>query len=285
MSAHTIRLLMPQWQGGDNPNYSFGAELLAWLAPQNDQPLIKVPVYEPDEMGLEVENGIRGRAHVINQLKSAQQIIAAYQPESIIMFGGDCLVEQAPFAYLNERYNGELGVLWIDAHPDISTPKEFANSHTMVLGNLLGEGDTEFAGEVKVPLKPGNIFIAGLEETFAHETEMIQRLGIKTASTKELQDKPQAITEWIVDQGIKHLAIHLDLDVLDPSIFRSLLFANPDLKEPIDFPMGKMHFPQLNNLIQTVSQETTVVGLGITEHMPWDSMNLKSLLNGISIFN
>ena len=97
----------------------------------------------------------------------------------------------------------------------------------MVLGNLLGEGDTEFAGEVKVPLKPSNIFIAGLEETFAHETEMIQRLGIKTASTKELQDKPQAIKEWIVDHGIKHLAIHLDLDVLDPSIFRSLLFANP----------------------------------------------------------
>ncbi len=37
MTQKTIRLLMPQWQGGDNPNYSFGAELLAWLAPDNDQ--------------------------------------------------------------------------------------------------------------------------------------------------------------------------------------------------------------------------------------------------------
>jgi hypothetical protein len=29
----------------------------------------------------------------------------------------DCLVDLAPFAYLNERYGGELAVLWIDAIP------------------------------------------------------------------------------------------------------------------------------------------------------------------------
>lgn len=284
MTNKTIRLLMPQWQGGNNPNYSFGAELLAWLAPQNEQPLIKVPVYDPDESSLELERGIRGRTQVINQLKSAQQIIAAHQPDSIIMFGGDCLVEQAPFAYLNERYNGELGLIWIDSHPDVSSPKDFENSHTMVLGNLLGEGDTEFANEVKVPLKPSNVFFAGLEETFSHETELIQRLGMKTASTKELINNPNAIKEWIVEQNIKHLAIHLDLDVLDPSAFRSLIFANPDSKETIDFPMGKMHFPQLTEIIQDASKETNVVGLGITEHLPWDSINLKKLLSTIPIF-
>ena len=29
----TLRLLMPQWQGGNNPPYHFGARLLSWLAP------------------------------------------------------------------------------------------------------------------------------------------------------------------------------------------------------------------------------------------------------------
>lgn len=28
-SASTLRLLMPQWQGGNNPPYHFGAQLLA----------------------------------------------------------------------------------------------------------------------------------------------------------------------------------------------------------------------------------------------------------------
>ena len=284
MTSKTIRLLMPQWQGGNNPNYSFGAELLAWLAPQNEQPLIRVPVNEPEGNHLKIEKGIYGRTQVMNQLKSAQQIIAAHQPDSIIMFGGDCLVEQAPFAYLNERYNGELGLIWIDSHPDVSTPKEFQNSHTMVLGNLLGEGDKEFANEVKVPFKPSNVFFAGLEQTFPHETQLIQRLGMKTASTKELINNPNAIKEWIVEQNIKHLAIHLDLDVLDPSAFRSLIFANPDSKDSIDFPMGKMHFSQLTEIIQEASKVTNVVGLGITEHLPWDAINLKNLLSKVPIF-
>ncbi len=48
MTKQTIRLLMPQWQGGNNPNYSFEADLLAWLTPDNDQPLIHVPVQAYD---------------------------------------------------------------------------------------------------------------------------------------------------------------------------------------------------------------------------------------------
>jgi arginase family enzyme len=27
-------------------------------------------------------------------------------------------------AYLNTRYGGDLSVLWVDAHPDVVTPKE-----------------------------------------------------------------------------------------------------------------------------------------------------------------
>lgn len=45
-----------------------------------------------------------------------------------------------------------------------------------------------------------------------------------------------------------------------------------------------MHFPQLTEIIQDASKETNVVGLGITEHLPWDSINLKKLLSTIPIF-
>ncbi len=41
MTKKTVRLLMPQWQGGNNPHYSFGAELLAWLAPKIISLLLK----------------------------------------------------------------------------------------------------------------------------------------------------------------------------------------------------------------------------------------------------
>ncbi|WP_336078435.1 arginase family protein [Paenibacillus sp. 203] len=303
MTKKTIRLLMPQWQGGNNPNYSFGAELLAWLAPDNDQPLIHVPIQAYNGTPLENENGMNGRKQLLEQLEAAQHIIDAHKPDRIVMFGGDCLVEQAPFAYLNERYGGELGLIWIDAHSDLVRYVGYDNGHTLPLGNLLGEGDEEFAKHVKIPLKPENVFIAGLaapteQETEAiseafqrlgiapaeSDTEVIQRLGIKTAGTKELTNSTESIREWIKESGIKHLAIHLDLDVLDPKAFRSLLFANPEA--PYNFsPAGTMQMPQLLNLIKELSEETDVVGLGITEHMPWDAINLKNLLGEIPILN
>ncbi|MFX3634244.1 MAG: arginase family protein [Candidatus Pristimantibacillus sp.] len=284
MTKKTIRLLMPQWQGGNNPNYSFGAELLAWLAPDNDQPLINVPVQAYDGTPLENENGTNGRKQLLEQLEAAHHITNAHKPDRIVMFGGDCLVEQAPFAYLNERYGGELGLIWIDAHSDLVRIVGYDNGHTLPLGNLLGEGDEEFAKHVKIPLKPENVFIAGLEVPTEQDTEVIQRLGIKTAGTKELMNSTESIKEWIKESSIKHLAIHLDLDVLDPKAFRSLLFANP--KTPYNFsPAGTMQMPQLLNLIKELSEETDVVGLGITEHMPWDSINLKKLLGEIPILN
>ncbi|MGR6130312.1 arginase family protein [Paenibacillus sp. SER-28] len=303
MTEKTIRLLMPQWQGGNNPNYSFGAELLAWLAPDNDQPLIHVPIQAYNGTPLENENGMNGRKQLLEQLEAAQHIIDAHKPDRIVMFGGDCLVEQAPFAYLNERYGGELGLIWIDAHSDLVRYVGYDNGHTLPLGNLLGEGDEEFAKHVKIPLKPENVFIAGLaapteqeaeviSEAFQRlgiapaesDTEMIQRLGIKNAGTKELTNSTESIREWIKESGIKHLAIHLDLDVLDPKAFRSLLFANPEA--PYNFsPAGTMQMPQLLNLIKELSEETDVVGLGITEHMPWDAINLKNLLGEIPILN
>src|SRR3546814_10210434 len=38
----TLRLNMPQWQGGDESAYRFGSELLRWSAPPHDGPAARV---------------------------------------------------------------------------------------------------------------------------------------------------------------------------------------------------------------------------------------------------
>src|ERR1700751_2354717 len=154
-SAVNLRLNMPQWQGGNEPAYRFGAELLAWLAPQASGPVETVSIPEPAAgEGLAVEGGVVGRAHLLPQARAARQAIERHDPARIVPLGGDCLVSLAPFAYLSERYGGELGVLWVDAHPDIMTPDDYPHAHAHVLGLLLGRGDREFGGEVKAPVKP-----------------------------------------------------------------------------------------------------------------------------------
>ena len=48
-ASKTLRLLFPQWQGGDNPPYYLGSKLLAWLAPPSAGPVEEVPVDVPTD--------------------------------------------------------------------------------------------------------------------------------------------------------------------------------------------------------------------------------------------
>jgi arginase len=159
----TLRLIMPQWQGGNRHDYYLGSELLAWLAPPANGPVETVAVSEPRPTEtLELENGIVGRKALLRQARAARQAIEKHRPDRIVTLGGDCLIDLAPMAYLNTRYGGNLGVLWVDAHPDVLTPKDFSHGHAHVLGVLFGRGDPDLVGEVSTPVKPSRVMYEGL---------------------------------------------------------------------------------------------------------------------------
>ncbi len=115
------------------------------------------------------------------------------------------------------------------------------------------------------------------------ETVMVNSLKLHSAGSCELADTSQPVLDWIEENHIEHLAIHFDLDVLDPALFRSLLFSRPG-GLPIDASSGKMTLPQIARLIKEVSQKTDVVCLSIAEHLPWDAINLHDFLAEMPIF-
>ncbi|MCX8280131.1 arginase family protein [Phyllobacterium sp. 0TCS1.6C] len=283
----TLRLLFPQWQGGGDPSYMFGGRMLAWLAPEADGPVEEVTVAEPDGAPLQVIDGILARGVVVSQFRDARRRIDHHRPDRIVVLGGDCGVDLAPFAYLNERYDGELAVLWIDAHSDLFSDKVFANSHAHVLGSLMGQGDPEFLAAVKLPIKPGNALIAGwrpLPDKFSElqefENALAERMDIRRVGPEELAGDSQPVLAWLRATGAKHVAVHFDLDVLDANLFRSLTFAKPGRPAPTDddIQAGRMTLPQIVRLLADVAKEVDVVGLGITEHMPWDAIALREAL-------
>lgn len=61
----TLRLIFPQWQGGNNPPYYFGSKLLAWLAPDPTGPVEEVPVTSPTDASLPVEEGVVARSVLV----------------------------------------------------------------------------------------------------------------------------------------------------------------------------------------------------------------------------
>jgi hypothetical protein len=43
-----------------------------------------------------------------------------------------------PTAWLSEEYGDDLGVLWIEAHADVTTATHYPHAHAYFLGLLLG---------------------------------------------------------------------------------------------------------------------------------------------------
>jgi arginase len=277
---------MPQWQGGNRRDYYFGSELLAWLAPPADGPVetVPVPAPRPGET-LESEDGIVGREAVLRQARAARQAIEKHRPDRIVTLGGDCLVDLAPMAYLNRRYGGSLAVLWVDAHPDVLTPKHSSHAHAQVLGALLGQGDADLTAEVDMPLQPSRVMYAGLDAWMPIEGSVIEGLGLRRAGSDSLADTSSPALEWIASEGVAQLAIHFDVDVLDPTKFSPILFNQPGA--PADFlanvPRGRMAPQQVVRLLQDVAAACDVVGLAIAEYLPWEAIATRNLLRQLPL--
>lgn len=287
-SKKTIRLLFPQWQGGNNPNYVIGSELLAHIAPKSDtSETFEVEVDIDFDKKLEEENGVTGQRAIAQQMKRAADILEEQKPDKIIIFGGDCSMDQVPFDYLSGKYGDKLGVLWLDAHPDISTVHNSSNVHELVAANILGKGAPQFVTKVKYPILPNHIMYAGLiEKDLRTKDKLVKELNLRIVGPNELKENSLPILEWLEKNKIEYLAVHFDLDVLSPKDFRSIYPAEPYTNVE-DFPaaVGEMKLTEVVRVLNDVSKRAEIVGLGIAEHLPWDAINLRRALSQIPIFN
>jgi len=280
----TLRLLAADWQAGNKPEYYFGAELLSWLAPQNNnQKEVRLPIAHPDTTNLLKENGVVAQKVVKENVQISKRVLEEEQPEKIITLGGSCLVSQAPFDYLKGKYKDELGVIWIDAHPDISNPTIFHNEHAMVLGNLLGMGDPELSQIVENPLSSDSILYVGLQEPSFDEKDILADLKINYTIQQDKHLNYPEIQEWINQNKFKKIAIHFDLDVLDPTLFRSVYFAEPG-KDNFPSGAGNMSISVVTSILTNLFENNEIVGLTIAEYLPWDAIKLKELMNKLKIF-
>ncbi len=261
-----------------------GSNLLSVIAPQNskdEEVEIKIDTNFSKTDKLE---GIDCGEALLNELNETYKILNEKSPTHIIIFGGDCSVSQAPFDYLKGKYGENLGIIWLDAHPDVSGLHQSSHLHELVLANLMGQNPNSKITKVNNPINPKNVIMAGLiEEQLRPMDSMCKELNLEIVSPEELSKNSDKILEWIEKNNIKYLAVHWDLDVLSPNDFRSIYPAEPYLK---DFPwaIGRMKLSEVSKVLDDVSKKAEIVGLTIAEHMPWDAINLRKTLSEISIF-
>lgn len=240
----TTVLCVPQWQGsglGDSPRLAAGARRTAELVAADTR--VTVPVLDT---GGKPDAGVRGLDVLVENLRLTRQALADID-DVVVTVGGDCGVDLAPLAAARARHGDRLTVLWIDAHPDLYTPRTLRSGsfHGMVLRTLLGEGPAPLIPEQ--PLAPEQVIIAGERAGGATEHEYLEKAGIRRYGVDELEKVLVGLTGPVY--------VHIDLDVLEPTEFGSLGYPEPDGVRP-------------QRLIDLVSRLDNVVGAAITEHMP-----------------
>ncbi len=279
----TIRLLYPDYDSGGLETYYFGAGLMAHILPENGkQPLIKVEVEPPDGKEKSVTDGILAEEQVLAGIRDARKKIDEQKPDRIITIGGSCIVSLAPFDYLHGLY-ANAGIIWIDAHPDVSSPKDgYPNAHAMVLGSLLGYGAEPLTGMMRnEPFRPDHVLYVGLQGLHDYQEKFLKDTGVNYKVQTESFLSDDEIGAFA--ERFDHIMVHLDVDVLDERFFHSTYFANADLVGD-GSGGGKMTLDKLNEVLQCITGCADVVGFTIAEYLPFEEHGLYRMFSRIPLF-
>ncbi len=139
-----------------------------------------------------------------------QQRVATL-PNTPIFLGGDHSVTIPIFEGQRQRYAGKrLGVLWLDAHPDLCD--DFAGSklsHACVLRRGLEAG-----------IAAQDVCMVGLRSWEDQEIELIEHVGLNVYRAAEVAERGiRAIASEVHEKLATCDAVHisLDIDCLDPA--------------------------------------------------------------------
>ena len=262
-----LNLYFPEWQGyGEDARVLEGARRIRErLEPELDFTVIPVP----DTEDLTVGNGILGHAANLRQLTAARDLIAEAAPRSIFLVGGTCAGEIAPVSWLNHVRQGDLAVLWLDAHGDLNTPGSSPSGHFhgMPLRVLLGEGPDEIVAQTFSRLRPEQVFLVGARDFDPAEERYIAENDLRVLPPADLTD-PEKLSDLIRAGGYTGIYIHLDLDILEPADFPHLLIPVP----------GGVPLAGLLELLARLRAAFTVAGASIVEYVPRDATDPDALI-------
>jgi len=169
-----------------------------------------------------------GRAHFLAQILELCDRVAKLVAEAVragelpLVLGGDHSVALGSLVGLAAA-RGPGGVIWIDAHGDLNTPKTSpsGNVHGMVLAAALGLAGASFAyDDWTLPaIEPGRLALVGVRSLDDGERALLKRIDAKVFTMSEID---RLGMEHCMREAIEHagggafLHVSLDMDAIDP---------------------------------------------------------------------
>ena len=176
-----------------------------------------------------------------------------------INIGGDHSMSIATVAdSLNRTEEGELKVLWFDAHPDINTYQSSPskNFHGMPLSYLTGLDENDDFSFIINKLPVQNIMYIGIRDINKYEQKIIDKYDMWTITPDEVNDDPEEcyhIIKSFVGNDPFHLSF--DVDCLDPSII-------PCTGTPVK---NGLQLEQTKDIIDKLLDRHNLINMDITE--------------------
>lgn len=167
------------------------------------------------------------------QRKIARVVIEARQANSLpVLLSGDCNASVGVIAGL-QATGGKPAFLWCDAHADFHTPETdvFGSLDCHGLSMLTGRAWRTLSAQAGFrPLPDDQIVLVGARDVDPAEEAALVRSGIARLSRSSLRDRYSRDEALIAlaQRSVTGVHLHVDADVLDPSIAPANDFAAPD---------------------------------------------------------
>jgi arginase len=186
-----------------------------------------------------------------------------------LVLGGDHSVAIGTVAGMARhlrRTKQRLGLLWVDAHPDMNTPETSSsgNVHGMPLACSIGLGPRKlthlcgFAPKVD----PANVALVGIRDVDALEKPHVRNSGVRAFTMRDIDERGMrtvmAEALEIVCAGTAGFHVSLDLDSVDPEIA-------PGVGTPV---RGGLNYREAHLAMEMVGDTRRMLSMEVVEVNP-----------------
>ena len=214
-------------------------------------------------------NSDASKLEIIPELKLFSEKLAAAVAncvkagDSFCVIGGDNASSIGTWSGAASAIDGDLGLIWLDAHCDSHTPETSPtkNVHGMPVATLLGRGDKRLTDCVEKKLRPENVILIGMRSYEQEEIDFLDEVDVKVYFIEEVLEKGfSTILQEAQQQLSKTTSAHgimLDIDFIEPLDCSAVGTPEPD-GVPVEDVIAAFSMMQKNQLI----------GIEITEYNP-----------------
>ena len=260
-----VELIGAAWGlGGADPGCAEAPAVLAPLLAQRlsacGVPALIGPIIEPPP-------GERRKQFAVSRLcaQLATAVAEARRRGRLpCVLGGDHSCAGGTWTGVARTVNGNLGLLWIDAHMDSHTPQtsHTGRLHGMPLAWLLGQDDDPLYGLASGVLEPRHVCLVGVRSYEPEEDERLRRLGVRVVFMDEVRSRGiDAVLDEaldIVTAGTGGFGVSLDLDVINPD-------EAPNVGTPVS---GGVSSAELARALEEIAGRPGLAAVELVEYSP-----------------